>query len=60
MSALINIPDRYEVCLVLAVGKPREKVAIDETDKFGDIKYYRDDQQTHHVPKRKLEDIIIN
>jgi nitroreductase len=60
LSALINIPDRYEVCLVLAVGKPREKVVIDETDKFGDIKYYRDDQQTHHVPKRKLEDIIIN
>jgi hypothetical protein len=43
---------------VLALGKPVEKVVIEEV-KDGNIKYWRDSDQTHHVPKRKLEDVVI-
>ena len=53
----LKISTRYEILLVLALGKPKEKIAIETT--AGDIKYWRDSQGKHHVPKRKLDDIII-
>lgn len=54
----ISIPENFEILLVLALGKPVENVILEEV-KDGDIKYWRDSDQNHHVPKRKLEDVII-
>ncbi|MGQ9455639.1 MAG: nitroreductase family protein [Armatimonadota bacterium] len=55
----LGIPDRYQILLVIAIGKPIEKVVLEEVGPDGSIKYYRDSQQVHHVPKRRLEDIIL-
>lgn len=55
----LNIPERYKVLLVLALGKPKEKVVL-ETAEDGDIKYYRDSEDVHHVPKRPLEELIVS
>jgi nitroreductase len=54
----LRIPENFEILLVLALGRPVEKVIVDEA-KEGDIKYWRDASKTHHVPKRSLNELIV-
>lgn len=54
----LSLSDKYEILLVLAIGKPVEKVVLEEI-MADDVKYWRDSDKTHHVPKRKLDDIIL-
>ena len=58
LRSLLNIPDHYKIIQVLALGKPAEEVVIDEVVD-GDIKYWRDENEIHHVPKRSLQELII-
>lgn len=59
LKGLLNIGDHLEVKLVIALGKPVEAVQMDDLGEDGDIKYWRDETGIHHVPKRKLEDLIV-
>lgn len=59
LAEALNIPSSCEIRLVIALGKPKEEVVIDEIEANGDIRYYRDDMQVHHVPKLRLDDLII-
>jgi nitroreductase len=59
LRTALNIPERYEILLVLALGRPREKIVIEKVRSDGDTKYWRDGEGVHHVPKRSLDDIII-
>lgn len=54
----ITLPDRFEILLIIALGKPVEKVVIDEIQ-VDDVKYWRDEDKVHHVPKRNLKDLIL-
>jgi nitroreductase len=54
----LSIPEQYKVELVIALGKTKETVILD-TVKNGNIKYWRDDEDQHHVPKRSLDEIIL-
>jgi nitroreductase len=55
----LEIPERYEILLVIALGQPREKAVIGAVGPDREIKYYRDEAGTHHVPKRALTDVIL-
>ncbi len=55
----LQILPRYDILLVIAIGKPMEKVVLTKERKKGDIKYWRDSQGKHYVPKRALDDIIL-
>jgi nitroreductase len=55
----LNLPERYEILLVLALGKPVEAVVVESLPADGSVKYWRDDKSVHHVPKRSLAEIIL-
>jgi nitroreductase len=59
MRAMLGLEEHYEILLVLALGKPKEQVVLEPVGPDGDIKYWRDAEQVHHVPKRSLDDLII-
>jgi len=56
----LAMPSHYDILLVLALGKPKETVVLEPAGTDGDIKYWRDSEGTHHVPKRSLEEVIVS
>ncbi len=59
LSEILSLENHFEIMLVIALGYPAEEVVIEDIKENQSIKYYRDDKGIHHVPKRKLQDIII-
>jgi nitroreductase len=59
LRQVLRIQERYVVLLVIALGKPREQVVLETVGADGRTDYWRDDQGVHHVPKRRLEEIIL-
>lgn len=58
LAAELQLSEEFEISLVIALGYPREEVVIEEI-KDGDVKYWRDEKQVHHVPKRTAEEVVI-
>jgi len=55
----LGIATCHEILLVMAIGKPKEMVVIETVGPSGNIKYWRDSENVHHVPKRPLGEIVI-
>ncbi|MCM8825223.1 MAG: nitroreductase family protein [Candidatus Omnitrophica bacterium] len=56
LAEILKIPADYSIEYVIALGYPAETaIAVDEK---GDLKYWRDKDGIHHVPKRRLEDVL--
>ena len=60
LHKVLDIPSRFEILLVLALGKPAETVVLEMVGADGDIQYWRDEAGVHHVPKRSLDEIILD
>jgi Nitroreductase len=58
LRQLLDLSEQYDILYVVALGKPKETVVLEETQN-GEIKYWRDENQVHHVPKRALDEIIL-
>ncbi len=59
LQEYLNIALHLKISLVIALGRPREKVLIEDV-KNNDIRYWRDENGIHHVPKYRLEELILN
>lgn len=59
LREVLNLPTRFDILLVIALGKPKEEVILEEVGPDGNVKYWRDESGVHYVPKRRLEDIIL-
>jgi len=60
LEKYLKTPTHLEIIYVIALGKPVEVVQIEDLPASGDVKYWRDENKVHHVPKRLLKDIIVN
>lgn len=59
LSKELKLPEGSKIVYVIAFGYPKEEVVIEEIPGNGDIKYYRDEKCVHHVPKKRLADVLI-
>lgn len=60
LRAALDLAGQYEIVMVLALGKPAETVVIEPMRPDGDFRYWRDADGVHHVPKRSLDELILN
>jgi len=59
VKAELGLPEYLVPMLIVAFGKPDETVVLTEAEEGGSTGYYRDEQDVHYVPKRRLEDIVL-
>ncbi len=57
LRGILNVPEDFEVVLAIALGYPAEN-PVTEKVRNGDIKYWLDNNNVLHVPKRELKDIM--
>ena len=55
----LALDEKYAPMLIVAIGEPAEEVVLKEVEPGESMAYYRDENDVHHVPKRKLQDIVI-
>lgn len=60
LASLFKFPDHLQLSLVIALGKPRETVIIEECKDEDDVRYWRDEHGVHHVPKRSLDSCLVD
>ncbi len=58
-AELFEVPEDMEIGLILAFGVAKEKRVLTNMPDNGDFKYWRDDEQSHFVPKRSLEEVLL-
>jgi nitroreductase len=55
LRKILNIPSCYKIDSLVAIGFPVESPILEEKD---DIKYWLDEKNRLHVPKRPLKSIL--
>ena len=55
---VLQLPEYMRIMYVIALGKPVEKVVVDDMEEE-DYRYWREADGTHHVPKRPLTELLF-
>lgn len=55
----LDIAARFDVLLVIALGFAAETVVVTEVDAEQGVRYWRDADGIHHVPKRRVDELIV-
>lgn len=56
----LGLPEAIKPQLLLALGAGTDRIVITDVGEDGSTTYYRDAEETHYVPKRTLEQLILN
>ena len=56
----LGLPETIKPQLLLALGEGTDRIVITDVGEDGSTTYYRDAEDTHYVPKRTLEQLILN
>lgn len=56
----LGLPEAIKPQLLLALGEGTDRIVMTDVGKDGSTTYYRDAEDTHYVPKRTLEQLILN
>lgn len=62
LKEILGDKGNLEPLYVIAIGKPAEQVVIEKMSgsDIDSVKYYRTPDGVHHVPKRDIDELIIN
>jgi nitroreductase len=56
----LGLSENLQPLLVVALGKPAETIVLTDVGEDANTAYYRDENDVHYVPKRRLEELLIN
>lgn len=56
----LGLPEAIKPQLLLALGEGTDRIVITDVGEDGSTTYYRDAEDTHYVPKRTMEQLILN
>lgn len=56
----LGLPEAIKPQLLLALGEGTDRIVMTDVGEDGSTTYYRDTEDTHYVPKRTLEQLILN
>ena len=56
----LDLPEAIKPQLLLALGEGTDRIVMTDVGEDGSTTYYRDAEDTHYVPKRTLEQLILN
>lgn len=59
LKETLGLAEHLAPMLVVAVGKPDEEIVLTEIKPGESVDYYRDENDVHYVPKRRLEDLVL-
>jgi nitroreductase len=59
IEELLELDDKQEIQFLIAFGYPLEKRVIVDVKEESDVKYYRDDNEVHYVPKRSVQSLLL-